>query len=393
MEGIALESFNNTEVAFAAKSNWKLKKAYWLFSIVKNHALSRISTSLAKMFPIKPLIKATIFDHFCGGETINESGKVIDLLAKFNIQAILDYSVEGGQSEKVFDETMEEILRTIIYAGNNDHIPFAVFKVTGIAPEDVLEKVQNNQKLNVDEKEAYSRVVARIDKLCGTSYEQNVPIFIDAEDTWYQDVIDDIVYDMMGKYNRKETIVFNTFQMYRKDMLSNLQTAINVAREKGYYLGAKLVRGAYMENEQERAVEKGYENPICVDKASTDRSYNNGLKACIDNFDIVSVANCTHNEYSSYYLAKLMEEKGIGRNDKKVYFSQLLGMSDNISYNLAKAGYNVAKYVPYGPVKSVMPYLIRRAEENTSVAGQSTREHALIRKEITRRKQLSKKTA
>ncbi|MCH7512684.1 MAG: proline dehydrogenase family protein [Bacteroidetes bacterium] len=388
MDRIDLESFNNTEVAFAAKSNWKLKKAYWLFLTIKNPALSRITTFLAKMFPVKPLIKATIFDHFCGGETINDSWKVIDLLAKFNVQSILDYSVEGGQSEKGFDETTEEIHRTIIYAGNNDHIPFAVFKVTGIAPEDVLEKVQNNQELTGDEKEAYSRVVARIDKLCGASFEHNVHIFVDAEDSWYQDVIDDIVYDMMEKYNRKEAIVFNTFQMYRKDMPGNLQTAIKVAREKGYYLGAKLVRGAYMEKERERAAENGYEDPICVDKEATDKLYNDGLKECIDNFDIVSVANCTHNEYSSYYLTELMEEKGIGRNDKKVYFSQLLGMSDNISFNLAKAGYNVAKYVPYGPVRSVIPYLIRRAEENTSVAGQSTRELSLIKAEIARRKQL-----
>jgi len=388
MERIDLESFNNTGVAFAAKSNWKLKKAYWLFTIVKNPVLSRITTTLAKIFPVKPIIKATIFDHFCGGETINESWKVIDLLAKFDVQAILDYSVEGGQSEKGFDETTEEIIRTIIHAGNNDRIPFAVFKVTGIAHEDVLEKVQNNQELTGDEKEAYSRVVERIDSLCGASFEHNVPIFIDAEDSWYQDVIDDIVYDMMEKYNRKEAIVFNTFQMYRKDMHGNLLTAIKNAREKGYYFGAKLVRGAYMEKERERAAEKGYDDPICVDKEATDKSYNEGLKVCIDNFDIVAVANCTHNEYSSYYLAELMEEKGIARDDRKVYFSQLLGMSDNISFNLAKAGYNVAKYVPYGPVRSVMPYLIRRAEENTSVAGQSTRELSLIKAEIARRKQL-----
>jgi len=386
MENITPGSFENTEIAFAAKSDWKLKKAYWLFSIVKNPVISNFATFLARVLPVKSLIKATAFEHFCGGETIDDSKPTIDILARYNVQTILDYSAEGGHNEESFDQTTSEIHKTILNACKETKIPFAAFKISGIGPVEVLEKVQSKRELTADEQRAYDRVRDRIDSLCKAGFEHNIPIFIDAEDSWYQDVIDKIVYDMIKKYNRKAPIVYNTYQMYRKDMLANLKAAINAAREEDYFLGAKLVRGAYMEKERDRALENNYEDPICANKESTDKSYNEGLKLCIQNLDIVSVANCTHNEFSNYYLTELMENHDIRKNDKKIYFAQLMGMSDNITFNLAKLGYNVGKYVPYGPVEKVMPYLFRRAQENTSVAGQSSRELALIKSEIKRRK-------
>ncbi len=386
MEKFTIEEFNNTEVAFKSKSDWRLKKAQWLFTIVKNPAMSKIMTTLARLFPIKPAIKATVFDHFCGGETISESESTIKTLAKFNVQTVLDYSVEGSNDEKNFDEVTEEVLRTIENAEKHNNIPFAVYKVSGIAPVDIFEKVQLGQGLSEEEQGLYDRGIARMNRLSKAAFNHHVPIFIDSEDSWYQDVIDRVSYDDMAKYNVKEAIVYNTFQMYRKDGLENLIKAIDKAREKGYFFGAKLVRGAYMEKERERAEEKGYPDPICVDKDATDTSYNEGLKVCVENCDIVAVANCSHNEYSNYYLTELMEQKGLERNDTRFFFAQLFGMSDNISFNLAENGYNIGKYVPYGPVKRVMPYLIRRAEENTSVAGQSTRELLLIKTEVARRK-------
>ncbi len=386
MEKVSIDTFNNTEVAFKYKNDWRLKKAFWMFSIVKNPTVSKIMITLAKLFPIKPAIKATVFDHFCGGETISESKDSIKTLAKYNVLTILDYSVEGGNDENNFDDVTEEVIRTIENAANYEEIPFAVFKVSGIAPVDIFEKIQLEQPLSEEEQGVYERGVARMSKLCEAAFNHHVPIFIDSEDSWYQDVIDKISYDNMAKYNIKEAIVYNTFQMYRKDGLDNLKAAIDEAREKGYFFGAKLVRGAYMEKERERAEENGYPDPICVDKDATDKSYNDGLKLCVDNCDIVAVANCSHNEYSNYYLTELMDQNGIERNDNRFFFSQLYGMSDNISFNLGKHGFNVGKYVPYGPVKRVMPYLIRRAEENTSVSGQSTRELLLIKTEIARRK-------
>lgn len=386
MEKFTIEEFNNTEVAFKSKSDWNLKKALWLFTIVKNPAMSKIMTTIARLFPIKSLIKATVFDHFCGGETISESENTINTLAKFNVQTILDYSVEGGNDEKNFDAVTEEIIMTIENAGKHDHIPFAVYKVSGIAPVDIFEKVQLGHELSDKEQGDFDRGVARMNRLNKAAFNNHTRIFIDSEESWYQDVIDRVTYDDMAKYNVKEAIVYNTFQMYRKVGLGNLQNAIDEAREKGYFFGAKLVRGAYMENERERAEEMGYPDPICVDKDATDFSYNEGLKVCLENCDIVAIANCSHNEYSNYFMTELMEQKGVERNDARFFFAQLYGMSDNISFNLAENGYNIGKYVPYGPVKRVMPYLIRRAEENTSVSGQSTRELVLIKTEIGRRK-------
>ena len=391
MAGLTIKSFEDTEVAFSYKSDRELKKANFLFSFIKKPVMADLATWAAKVslkigLPVEKLIKSTVFDHFYGGVTISDCKETVETLNKFNIGSILDYSVEGGDSEDGFDSTTEEIARTIRNAKGKSEIPFCAFKVSGIAPVNIFEKVQQQEDLSLEEAEAFKRAKSRIESLCQEAFDNKVPLFIDAEDSWYQDVIDQITYEMMEKFNKEDAIIYNTYQMYRADMLYNLEKAIQVAREKGYHLGAKLVRGAYMEKERERAEEMGYPDPICPDKEATDKSYNDGLKACIENIDIVAVANCSHNEYSNYYLTELIEKNNIDPRNKRAYFAQLYGMSDNISFNLAKAGFRVVKYVPYGPVKSVMPYLIRRAAENTSVAGQSSRELQLIKKELSRRK-------
>lgn len=383
--------FDNTEVAFSYKSNSELKKANLIFSIVNNPTTSSIATSLAKAslalhLPIKGIIRATVFQHFCGGETIDQSDKTIATLHKFGVGTILDYSVEGAKNEEGFEKTAQEIMSTIEKAKNNPAIPFSVFKPTGLAAFDLLEKVHAGEKLSPEDQAAWNRVHERVDKICKKAFDNNVPVLIDAEDSWIQKPIDDLAYEMMRKYNGSRAIVYNTFQMYHKVMLSNLTHAIAEAEKGNYFFGAKLVRGAYMEKEGERAAKLGYENPIHPSKAATDEAFNKGLALCVEKRSRVSLVCGSHNEYSNQYLATLMENQNIAHNDQHMWFAQLLGMSDNISFNVAKAGYNVVKYVPYGPVEAVMPYLLRRAAENTSVAGQSSRELTLIRKELKRRK-------
>ncbi len=383
--------FDDTSVAFSYKSDRELKKANFIFSLVNNPTVSAVATSLAKMslamhLPVKGIIRATVFEHFCGGETIEESEITIEKLAKFKVGTILDYSVEGEKDEAGFDKTTREILATIDEAKKNAAVPFSVFKVTGLAAFDLLEKVHAAQTLNAAEKEAFERVRNRVDQICRKAYEAGIPVLIDAEDSWIQNPIDALAYEMMRKYNSQKAIVFNTYQMYRADMLGNLRNAFHDAAMHNYFLGVKMVRGAYMEKEAERAAKLGYPNPIHPNKEATDDAFNKGLGFCIDNKQRISLVCGSHNEYSNQYLAVLMDKHNMQNNDGRVWFAQLLGMSDNISFNLAKAGYNVAKYVPYGPVESVMPYLLRRASENTSVAGQSSRELTLIRKELKRRK-------
>ncbi len=386
-------SFDDTSNAFEAKSDKALKKANFLFSVVNNPVISSLSTgsvrlALALRLPIKAIIKHTVFEHFCGGENIEKSRKTIQELGDYNIGTILDYSVEGEDDEESFDLTLNEIIKTIEEASTSTHIPFSVFKVTGLAYGPLLVKIQAGSELSIDEQKAYERVRQRVDSICKRAYDLKVPILIDAEETWLQHPIDTMAYEMMKKYNQSSCIVFNTFQMYRTDTLEGLKKAFHYAAMDNYYLGAKLVRGAYMEKERERAEEMGYESPIQPNKEASDDNFNKALAFCIDNQQRVSVVCGSHNEYSNYYLALLMEKHNMKNDDSRVWFAQLYGMSDNISYNLAKAGYNVVKYVPYGPVKSVMPYLLRRASENTSVAGQSSRELSLIRKELKRRKSL-----
>lgn len=349
-------------------------------------ATGLVKVGLALHLPIKGMIKNTVFEHFCGGETIAQSQQTIDTLNRYHVGTILDFSAEGAKTEAGFDKTMEEILKTMDRAKGNPAIPFTVFKSTGLVDIDLVTKVQAKETLSPAETEAFSHFHSRVEKICTRAHDYGVPVMVDAEDSWIQNVIDAIVYEMMKKFNTKQPIVFNTYQMYRKDMLDNLRNAFHDAAMHNYYLGVKMVRGAYMEKEAERADKMDYENPIHPNKAATDDSYNKGLAFCIDNKQRISIMSGSHNEYSNQYLALLMEKHSMKNNDNRVWFAQLFGMSDNISFNLAKAGYNVAKYVPYGPVELVMPYLIRRAEENTSVAGQSSRELTMIRKELKRRK-------
>ena len=344
------------------------------------------SLGLKLHLPIKGIIKNTVFDHFCGGETIQECKVTSDIMAKYNVGSILDYSVEGKDSEEAFDKALAETMKTIENAKGNPNVPYCVFKPTGIGSSLLMEKVQLGEELSAEEERDFASIKERYDTLSKAAYDNDIRLLIDAEDSWYQDTIDDILYELMEKYNKKRAIVFNTYQMYRWESLENIIKAHQMANEKGFVLGAKLVRGAYMEVERERATEKGYPDPICVDKEATDKCYNDGLKYIVDNINNIELFNGTHNEYSNYYLTKVMSEAGLERTDSRIFSVQLYGMSDNVSYVMADAGYNIAKYVPYGPVKHVMPYLIRRAEENTSVEGQSSRELAMLKDEMRRRR-------
>jgi proline dehydrogenase len=385
-------SFDNTEIGFNSKSSKDLRRAYWLFKILANPKIvsfGKWATNFAikTHIPIKGIIKATIFKQFCGGESIRESLSTSNQLAKYGLKTILDYSIEGKSEEKDFDQTVAEIIATIEQAKSNKNIPFAVFKMTGICQFSMLEKVNTvTEKLDTETQVEYNKLSQRVDQICKAAFDSNVPIFIDAEETWIQDAIDRLAKEMSLKYNKKRAIVFNSVQLYRHDRLVFLKSEILHARENGYFLGMKLVRGAYMEKERERAKNKGYSSPIQPNKEASDKDYDKAVETVLDNLDVTSVCIGTHNEESSAKLIQLMINRGVERNDSRIYFAQLLGMSDHISYNLSYKNYNVAKYVPYGPIKEVLPYLLRRADENTSVAGQTTRELSLIVKEITRRK-------
>ena len=329
----------------------------------------------------------TVYAQFVGGETIKKCHPAVRHLEKYGVGAILDYSVEGKENIEDIEKALAETLQSIENAGKDDNIPYAVFKPTAFTTHDVLEKASTDKASMTDaEKQEAENFRTRVDQMCKKAYEGGVPILIDAEDTFFQHFIDEVVLDMMTKYNKEKAIVFNTYQMYRWDRLGLLAKDYERAVKEDFFLGAKFVRGAYMEKERARAEEKGYKDPIQPDKDATDKDYNAALKFCIDHIDRISIFNGTHNEYSSAYLAEMMEEKGIAKNDPRIWFSQLYGMSDHISFILAEKGYNVAKYLPYGPVRHVLPYLMRRVEENTSVAGQTGRELSLIMSERERRK-------
>lgn len=386
-------SFDNTEIAFKSKTDKELKKAYLLFKVVASPFMVKMGSWFAGpalSVGFKPLIKSTIFKQFCGGETIGECEHTIQLLAEYGVGTILDYSVEGETSEANLDATKNEIIATARKAAGNKNIPFCVFKVTGVARFEILEKVSAGVTLSETEKIEWARVLQRVEEICREAEKANTPVFIDAEESWIQQAIDDMATEMMKKINIGKIIVYNTYQLYRHDRLAYLRNEIEKAKVQGYKVGAKLVRGAYMEKERKRAAEKNYPSPIQPDKAASDRDYNEALHYCVTHLDHVSICAGTHNESSSMKLVGLMKENNILPSDKRIYFAQLLGMSDHISFNLANAGYNVAKYVPYGPVKDVLPYLIRRAQENTSVKGQTGRELGLIIKERQRRKNAKK---
>ena len=384
-------NFDNTEIAFRNKSNGELNAAFWLFKIISSNFLTSVGPPITNFFlniglPIKGVIKATIFKHFCGGETIAECENTIAQLHSGKVGTILDYSVEGEDEESVFDFTSEEIIRTIERAAGDERIPITVFKVTGVARFGLLEKIDAKKELSNAEQAEFDKVKSRCEKICRTAYDRNVPVMIDAEETWIQDTIDELAMDMMRLFNKERIIVYNTYQMYRHDKLADMKADHLIARETGFILGVKMVRGAYMEKERKRAEEMGYPSPIQPTKEACDIDYNESLKYCIAHLEQIAFVCGTHNEESSTLLAELIDQHKIAHNHPHVYFSQLLGMSDNLSFNLSDAGYNVAKYVPYGPIKAVMPYLFRRAQENTSIAGQTSRELGLIIKEKQRRK-------
>ena len=383
--------FDNTEVAFTLKSNTELERAYFLFTLIASQPLVKIGTAVTNFalkahLPVEGLIRATVFDHFCGGVNEVDCLKVVDKMHAKGVSSVLDYSVEGKEEESQFDAALAMTLKTIEFAKEREAIPFAVFKPTGFGRINLYEKVGEQAELSGAEQDEWQRVINRFDTACKAAFEKDVLLLIDAEESWMQDAADAIVTDMMRKYNKQKAIVFNTLQLYRWDRLDYLKQLHEQAKIEGFYIGMKLVRGAYMEKENDRAAEKGIKSPICVSKEATDINYDAAVLYMVEHLDKMAIFAGTHNEESSYKLMQLLDEKSISKSDQRIFFGQLLGMSDNISFNLAAHNYNVAKYLPFGPVRDVMPYLIRRAEENTSVAGQTSRELTLIKKEKERRK-------
>lgn len=384
-------SFDNTEISFRGKSNADINRAYWLFKTISNNFLTKIGPPITEFalkvgLPIEGIIKATIFKHFCGGENIQECEQTVAALHRGKVGSILDYSLEGAEEDRVFDHTCAEIINTIKRADGDSRIPLTVFKVTGIGRFALLEKASSGSPLSEKESEELAKFKGRFETICKAAFDAGIPVMVDAEETWIQNIVDELAIEMMRKFNRQKPVVYNTYQLYRNDKLASLKADTELAKLEGFFMGAKLVRGAYMEKERERALQLGYPSPINSTKEDTDRDYNAAVAYCTENVDHLGFVAGTHNEDSCRLLVDLLDEKGIDQTDPKIYFSQLLGMSDNLSFNLADAGYNVAKYVPYGPVKAVLPYLFRRAEENTSIAGMMSRELNLIVAERKRRK-------
>ncbi len=386
-----LTEFENTRIAFEYRSDKELKHARFLFSSMSSSALTKVgmkltSLAIALRLPVNGIIKHTLFDHFCGGETMEEAAGTAAMLGKYGIGTILDYGVEGKESEEDFDKAVPEFIKAIEYAASSKNIPFISLKLTGFAYFALLEKIHSRQTLTADEEAAWKRVYGRIDSICKAAATNNIMVLVDAEESWIQLPVDELTNAMMERYNKTRVIVYNTFQMYRHDRLVYLEESYRDARSKGYLLGAKLVRGAYMEKERVRAAAMNYPSPIQPNKEATDKDYDEATLFCLERLDGLALFVGTHNEASCLKVAKYMLDNKINGDTDRVYFSQLYGMSDNISFNLSYLGYRVAKYLPYGPVKDVLPYLMRRAQENTSVAGQTGRELLLINKEIRRRK-------
>ena len=383
--------FTNTEVAFKMKTKNDLRQSKLLFATLSSPQVVQTlkGLTLASLFlklPIKGIVKATVFRQFCGGESVEECQPQIDRLAEGNVQAILDYSVEGKAEEADFDRTLETTLDTIRFAQNNPGVPFGVFKPTGVGAIEWYEKVSLKQELSAEESESWARVLARWEKIFMLASEMKIPVMIDAEESWIQPVVDELAFGFMVKYNTHTPIVYNTAQLYRHDRLEQLKMALARAKEEGFIYGVKIVRGAYMEKERKRAEAKGYTDPIQPNKAATDRDYNAALELILSNLEHMAVVVGTHNEASIELAATLMTKHSIAFDSQRVYVAQLFGMSDHISFNAANSGLNVAKYLPFGPVKDVLPYLFRRAEENTAVEGQTGRELGLLTKELDRRK-------
>ena len=384
-------SFEDTSIAFQHKSDQELILSYLIFRLTKNPFLVKFLSQAAKFtlsigLPVKPLIKATVFKQFCGGEKKEEYSKVIAKLSKAAIGTILDYSVEGTKDEVGFEDTKKKLLNIIEQSKANPNIPCTCMKMTAIGSFEIFEKITANDVLSKDEQREWNMVKDRLEEICKASYQADKPIYIDAEESWIQAAIDRLAEEMMSKYNKNKAIVFTTIQLYRWDRIDYFKRLIEQARSGSYKLGIKIVRGAYLEKEGERARRLGYKSPINATKSETDREYNKAVEVFIDNIDVVEICVGTHNENSCKLLVQYMAENKLANNHPHIYFSQLYGMSDNISFNLANAGYNVSKYLPFGPVESTLPYLARRAEENTAIAGQMSKELEIIVKERRRRK-------
>jgi proline dehydrogenase len=384
--------FNNTEVAFSSKSDSELKNAYVLFNTIKSPSLVKCASlasnvALKIRFPLSWAVKPTLYKQFVGGETLEDCNKIINHLKKYNVKSTLDFSAEGEQTPEGIEKTFDETIRSIDFAKGNPNLAYAVFKPSTIITDELLTKASEKySEMTIDEIKEFHKFKERFMAFCQRAYENDVRLIVDAEDYCFQNAIDELTDEAMRKFNKKRAIVFATLQMYRHDRMPYLRRILADAKEKEYIAGVKFVRGAYMEAERERAALMGYQDPICKDKATTDANYNAAVRFTMDNLDHFEMFMGTHNEESNYMLAKLIDEKGIERNDPRIFFAQLLGMSDNISFNLSNAGYNVTKYVPYAKVRDVIPYLIRRAEENTSVAGQTGRELSMLKREMDRRK-------
>lgn len=384
-------SFDNTEIAFECKTNQELRKAHFLFGLLGKKWMVAMGKSLTHFsfsigLPVKGIIKSTIFKQFVGGESIEECETTLKTLGKYHIGTILDYSVEGKEEESSFEAAIKEILRTVEKAKQDDRIPFCVFKVTGLGSHYILDKKSSGAPFTQEDYENWNRVKSRVHTICEAAFKVSQPIFIDAEESWIQPAIDELALDMMRLFNKEKCIVYNTAQLYRHDRLAYIQSLHSLAVQENFFIGLKLVRGAYMEKERARAIEKGYPDPIQPNKEATDKDFDAAVEFCLNHIDRIAICAGTHNELSSFKLSQDMLTRQLPLATSHVYFAQLLGMSDHISFNLSRAGYNVAKYVPYGPVKDVVPYLIRRAEENTSVKGQTGRELSLIKKELDRRR-------
>jgi proline dehydrogenase len=390
-------SLDNTQIAFAYKSSAELKKARFLFTVIQSPIIVSLATKLTPALmnsglPVNGLIRSTIFNQFVGGETLEETARVAKQLGAYGVQVILDYGVEAKEGEENFDNVTEKIMEALAFAATQNNIPFVSIKLTGIASLQLLETLNEAPRLRSGihdseiEDAAWERVKERMYAICDLASEKGVGILLDAEETWIQDPIDRLAIELMAEYNKKKVVVYNTYQLYRNDRLHFLQLSHKIAKEKNFKLGAKLVRGAYMEKERLRAKEQGVASPIHLDKEATDKDFNEAAAFCIQNKETISFILASHNEESNLKIAQFMIEKGIAANDPHVHFSQLYGMSDPISFNMAKEGYNVSKYLPFGPIKDVIPYLMRRAEENSSVNGQTSRELLFIRQELARRK-------
>jgi proline dehydrogenase len=388
-------SFEDTSIAFRNKSDKELLLSYLIFGLTKSPFLVKFLSQAAKLtlalgLPVKPIIKSTVFKQFCGGEKESEYENVVGKLGQSGIGAILDYSVEGTEDETGFEATKNELLKIIEKSKTNPDIPCTCMKMTAIGPFELYEKVTANKALSVEDQREWDRVKKRFETICEASFHADKPIYIDAEESWIQQAIDDLTEEMMSRYNRSKAIVFTTLQLYRWDRNDYFLELIRRARAEGYKVGVKIVRGAYIEKERERAKRHGYRSPINATKEGTDREYDRAVEIFIDNIDAVEICVGTHNEASCKLLLKLMADKKLPNDHPHIYFSQLYGMSDNISFNLANAGYNVSKYLPYGPVESTLPYLARRAEENTAIAGQMSKELEIIVTERNRRRAAKK---